>query len=615
MANPIPAKTLIFSPRTWDLKEFEALSAAAKDAGFTHIAISELAERTDLQGAEKDSPWTEWSALLPTIFKHATPPGLEDAFPADFVRRQMDFMKAKHRIVEKLDMRAAYFGQEPQWLNDRVYRKHPQWRGSRADNSLRTTGIYFSPNTDHPEVRALYRTAVCEIVRQCPRLDFFAFGTNDSGGFYPWDKRLFSGPNGPTGYEGRDMGKRVVDFLAELRAGAKDAGVDAKIFTNIHGWFTDDEKHLVMRSLTPGLGCANGSVPPPYTAECSLLGCGVWGGSSVWHPGNIFHNFPAPMSVIGGVSAVKTHPALQFCSGGNSVDYFKAFKIAMSMPPATTPRTKVDVLTRMAQEMYAPDVAEEILAAWYTLERVDHMLDVTAFSPLVTVMLRWLTRPFVAHQERLTEDEKSYWVPYIYQSQKSHPDKWLDYLNNVGYQLISNWAEASKVCCALDSVEGALAAAAAQLEAAAAKTANQDAAERLVQEGLQIRAMRSVALTYRHYLQLGTLIYVRDQQNALAPKTTATSPELTPMPKGDLGDQGLWYLHRAMRWELDNTNELIDLIKRAKKPLFFTAPVPSWTGALVLEKDLLANLERKVEITLNHWRDAESGWYRPTYGG
>ena len=70
-----------------------------------------------------------------------------------------------------------------------------------------------------------------------------------------------------------------------------------------------------------------------------------------------------------------------------------------------------------------------------------------------------------------------------------------------------------------------------------------------------------------------------------------------------------------MRWELDNTNDLIDLIKRATEPLFFTAPESSWTGALALEKDLLASLERKVDITLKHWRNAEIGWYRATYGG
>src|SRR5436309_7506994 len=83
VASAESRKQLIFTPRTFDLKEFERLCVAAKDAGFTHIDISLLAERTDFQGEDKDSPWCEWPVLQPAIFKFVTPPGLEDAYPAN----------------------------------------------------------------------------------------------------------------------------------------------------------------------------------------------------------------------------------------------------------------------------------------------------------------------------------------------------------------------------------------------------------------------------------------------------------------------------------------------------------------------------------------------------
>ena len=138
-----PAKKLCFSPRTNDLKEFEALARQARAAGFTHLVISDLAEKATFWGAEKDSPWTEWGAVHASVFKHVTVPGMEDAYPADWVKRQMAFMKAKHRIAEKLGMRAAYFGLEPHFFPEPVYEKHPQWRGSRADNSLRLSLIHI----------------------------------------------------------------------------------------------------------------------------------------------------------------------------------------------------------------------------------------------------------------------------------------------------------------------------------------------------------------------------------------------------------------------------------------------------------------------------------------
>ena len=607
-------KQLIYNPRAWDLKEFERLAAAAKDAGFTHIVISDLAERTDFQGEEKDSPWTEWSAILPAVFKHFTPKGLEDAYPAENVEHQMEFMKAKHRIVEKLDMRAAYYGTEPHWLNDKVYRKHPQWRGSRADNSLRTVGLYFAPNTDHPEVRKLYREAMKGICTECPRLDFFFFNTNDSGGFYPWEKRQFVGPNGPTGTMGKDMGHRVVDFLTELRAGAQDAGVDAKVFTNVYGWFIDDEIHLVLRSIKPGVGVANGPAIEPYVAECSLMGCGGWGGS-VYVAGGIIDKYPSPMSVVGGAAAVRNHPSLRFMAGGDSMDYFQAFKIAMDMPPATTEKLKMDVLRRMAEEMYAADIVDEVVDAWYILQRANTMMDTAGVPMNGPLQMRWLTRPLVAHQELLTEDEVSYWMRYVYQSQPSQPDTYMDYLNCSGYLIVGDWGQASKVCCAIDGIEGTLASAAAKLRQAAAKTADKDAAAKLEADAYRVLAMRCVVLTCRQYLQMGTLIYERDKQNAACPRTTSTGGEGPSMPKGDLGSNGLWYMHRAMRWELDNTYELIDLMKKSPVPLFSTAPHPSLEGPLLLEKDLLANIEKKVDIMLKHWRDAEIGWFRPTLGG
>ena len=91
-----PKKQLAFNPRTNDLKEFETLAAAAKDAWFTHIHVSDLFDRSDYRGEDKDSPWCDWSLVLPSVFKCVTPAGLEDAFPADFVKKQMAFMKANH---------------------------------------------------------------------------------------------------------------------------------------------------------------------------------------------------------------------------------------------------------------------------------------------------------------------------------------------------------------------------------------------------------------------------------------------------------------------------------------------------------------------------------------
>ncbi len=608
-------KNLCFSPRTNNLKEFEALARQAKSAGFTHLFISDLAEKTTYWGDEKDSPWCEWSAVIPCVFKHVTVPGMEDAYPAAWVKRQLAFMKAKHAIAKKLGMRCAYYGLEPHFFPERVYKKHPQWRGSRADNSLRANGMYFTPNTNHPEVRALYRAAFKKLAEECPLLDIFHFHTNDCGAFYPWGKRLFNGPNGPTGNERPHMGKQVIEFLRVVRQGSADGGVNAKIFGSVYGWFNDDETHLVLDNLEPGIGLI-GMAPEPLKAECSLTYAGTWGGHPIFRPFPTIDRLPTPLAVVGGATALQTSGVRFFQSGGNSPEYFEALQLALDMPPATTGKKRMDTLVHLAGKMYGDTVAEEVVDAWFALDRADTM----ANSGMVhhesgPVLLRWLTRPLVAHQDMLTDAEINYWAPYLYQSKGAQPDDWLNYLNIEGPRMVETWNEASHTCCAIDGVEATLAEAATSLESAAKRATRRGAGARLIADAFRVRAQRSMTLTVRHYLQVATLSQLRDAENAIAPKTTTIGQALPRMPKGDLGSQGLWYMYRAMRWELDNVVELLDLIKRSPVPLFHTAQHPSFTGPFILEPNVTENIKKKLAITLKYWRTAEKGYYKPTLGG
>jgi hypothetical protein len=606
---------MVFSPRTHDLKEFARIAAEAKKGGFTHIIISDLYDRTPLMGAEKDSPWCEWAAILPGIFKHALPAGLEDAYPAAWVKKQMDFMKAKHKIVEKLGMKAAYYGTEPHFMNEAVYRKHPQWRGSRTENTLRATSLHFAPNTDHPEVREAYRKGMQMILKQCPLIEIFTFNTNDSGGFYPWEKRLFSGINGPTGYEGRDMGIRVKEFLMNMRQGAAEIKKDVHVFTNVYGWFVDDEMHLVLRSMEPGIG-VNGRCPGQYEEQCSLRPMGSWGGSA-WFPAPLIDKEPAPQSMVDAAASIRTAKAYGFCTGGGAPEMFEALKIALSMPPATNTRSRQAVISKMAEEMYGKEAADDVVDAWATAEHAGTVAGAVGASLFAgPVMLRWLTRPMVAHQELLTEDERSYWEPYIYHSKGAHPDRYLDYLNLVGYQHVTNWEEAGRVCSSLYGVAGSYESAAQKYEAAAKKAKKSSDRDRLIADSFRMRANKCLASTVHQFMQMGTLIYIRDEENLRDPKTTMVDELQRPsMPKGNFGSQGLWFMNRALRWELDNTYELIDLLKKAPVNPFYTAQHPSFIGPLVLEPNLVENLERKVDIMLKHWRNTEIGWYKPTYGG
>lgn len=616
-----PYEQLIFSPRTFDLKEFEELGRAAKDAGFTHLYISTLRDRTDYRGEDKDSPWCEWSVVLPSVFKHVTPPGLEDAFPRAFVQRQMDWMKRKHAICEKLGLRAAYHGCEPHWLSERVYEKHPEWRGARCDNCLRTVGMFFAPNTDHPEVREAYRWGIERITKACPLIDTFYLATNDSGAGFIWSPKLYVNANGPTGYEGRDSGVRVAEFLELLRDGARAGGAtDPRVYMDL--WFAPEEKHLVSRSMKPGIGIATTlkSSDPALVRECSLGGAGTWSVAGNVNMEPMISSFASPLGVLGAAASIKSGRVARFHSGGASREYFAAFKIAMSIPVPQTPGERVAAMRTLAAGLYAEDVADRVVEAWEAIERAGTIAGGACVEPMGgPVIMRWLTRPLVAHQELLSEAEKAYWVKHIYQSQASQPEAWLDYTNMCGSPFPRRWEDASFMAIGVDQVEGTLHEAAMLLKAASEATKNRAAAKRLLVEHYRALALRCCYKTVRHFVQVAALIRERDEQNAVlaarGEPMLSTKPERPDLPHGNIGSHGLFFMHRALRWELDNVYDLIKVLKACPEPIFQTAPDEAREGVLLLGPNLLPKLEKKARIMLKHWREAEIGWYRPTLGG
>jgi hypothetical protein len=87
------------------------------------------------------------------------------------------------------------------------------------------------------------------------------------------------------------------------------------------------------------------------------------------------------------------------------------------------------------------------------------------------------------------------------------------------------------------------------------------------------------------------------------------------MPVGNMGSNGLFFMYRALRWELDNVTELIKLLEASPVPLIQLAPRKEMECPFLIGPDIVDQLKKKRAIMLKYWRDAERGWYRPTLGG
>ncbi|HUW56127.1 MAG TPA: hypothetical protein VMZ92_05790 [Planctomycetota bacterium] len=601
--NQRPCDRLVVGIGERDLDGFEAGVKRARDMGATHVVISALRDRTDYRGENEGSPWTEWNMGFSSIFKHATPPALKDLYPAAWQKRQMAFMKAKHDIVARLGLRCAYHGLEPHWISERIYAKHPEWRGSRCDNSLRTVGMFFAPNTDHPEVREAYRDAVKMILKACPALNIFRFHTNDCGAGYPWASKLYVNPNGPTGSEGGDMGLRVAGFLKTIRDGAREAGVDAWVYTHPF-MMTPDELHLLRRSLEPGIGVTSHRGDVGADPAFTLGDIGGYGNGLV-------EGLGTPWSIIAGVARMKTSKIRSY-TASSGAKFELAFTTAMKEPPAENEQQRMQVAARIAEAMYGKETVPQVIDAWYSLKEA-HTKEAAIGIPYYGVLaLRWLVRPLVAHQSLLKPAERSYWEPYIYQSRESQPETYLDYLNMTGRDCVSNWAHSATICAAAYGIVGTYRAAAGHFEAAGKIAKRAGAKKELKIEALRCRAQACVLFTVHNFLEMGTLIMARDKD----PKTESVDPEIVPQSNdGSMGSSGLFMMYRTLRWELDNVNELIRLMEQSPVPLIHHARDKAWEGALLYGPDILANLKKKARIMVKYWRSAEQGYYRSTKGG
>lgn len=71
---------------------------------------------------------------------------------------------------------------------------------------------------------------------------------------------------------------------------------------------------------------------------------------------------------------------------------------------------------------------------------------------------------------------------------------------------------------------------------------------------------------------MGTLIYERDRIQPEGGRLPSVDPEVPDLSHGGMGSHGLFFMHRALRWELDNVHDLIKLIESSPVPLIVTAP-------------------------------------------
>lgn len=597
-------KKVIFSGVHGDLADFEWFARRARASGATHIRVSDGLPWSTWEYDQDDDPYPSWVISNCGLLKITRPAALQPHLPGAYSERVLDILEQRGRVLRALGLKAAFRVFDPGMLPEAVFREHPLWRGPRVDHPMRSRVARWAPTIDHPDVLALYREAVGILLRRCPEIDLLTIITNDSGTGLDWSGGLYNGRIGNTRYRDRPMHERLRGFFATLQAGARDAGGVLEVGAF---WTREDDPKRLVRHLTPGMAVENLEGPD---GSMFLATAGFEEG--YWNTFCPVVGIPQPMLVLEGLSEALHGEPLRLLAerrwrdaGGDRIPpvhggaprllvafgdrchrelYFDLVDFVLSRRPRTTIE-RLGTLEDFARARYGADQAPARVQMWLEVHEASRALELLQLGGHLThlgpVQQRWLTRPFVPFPTELTAEEKAHYRRFLFQARE---EVFAESLADVqGCSVYTGWSGRYFVERIVEPV----------LE-------RFDRAARLADElgdGIQARRFRiyaSFLLTVRHAISF--------QAQLERVRALNVPPETNPV----FGTRSGWdrqLMLETVRAELDNTATLMELLRPDPAEHLELAPTPEEEDIRRLGPDLLAQLQRKLDITNAHWLD------------
>jgi len=572
---------------------FERFAARARQLGATHVAITEDIPPSLWEMDVPGDPYPAWYVYHPGLLKVFPPAALEKYVDTGYAERVAALLEARCRVLRRLGLKAFYSANEPHVLPEAFFRDHPELRGPRVDHSNRSRAPRFAPCVDRPETLALYAEAMRKLLERLPEVEVFSFTTTDAGSGLCWTPALYPGLNGPSWCQRRPMEDRVAGFLTALNNAATGMGrhitVDL-VEIAARSWMlpTFDRPELIARKLPAGLAVNHLEGPDGRRVAIQRYG----GGGGEFAP---VVGVPRPIALMRALMAGTRAPGTRLvvspgnpANAGLTLDVLEAYRNA-------APRNEVDLWTALhslAFRAAGKDKADDLISLWMATDDAERYLGTLNFGPILTmggILGRWVNRPLVPFPENLTDAEKSYYRPFLFQAKGDEQAG--DLVDIQAMRMYEGWG-------ARLLVENVIEKAAASVSRAEGLAYRIGAGSATPGEW-ELLGQRLAAL---ECLVRGSGDVVEYQAQLDRVKSLGGKPDPNPV----LGAQSGWDrtdLMRLARNEIDNAMRLRQLLLSAKGPLLDLAPVPAEETIRRLGPDLPAQLQRKMDIMNAHWED------------
>ena len=573
---------------TKSLDEYRRLAVLAKELGATHLLVNQIEPSMWLWNLNRYDPYPNWGLDNPTLFKFIVPPELEKHYDTEYAKRNLEMLKARAAILKEVGLKASFKGMEPAYMPESVYREHPEWRGARCDQTRRARTEYYAPCLDNEELRAIYVRTVAELCQAAP-IESFTFLTNDSGGGLCWAEGLYPGKNGPLACSHIPIGKRIARYLSIFQEGAALAGLKASAGV----------LHIADCDLIASL--------PDLLEGQSINNCTSAGKAATRTVGmNVpYSDHATPVNLM--PRLVKYAEQMQEIQGDEESNITYAFRSVDDLEAINFVRKysgKIgsgvagvyNALTSYAAELIGEKHADDLVKVWDLTEKTIRAFDYLETGGhifyLGTVHQRWLTRPFVAFPGELTPEEKSYYRDYQFQAQSEEDaDNMCDLQANCW---LSGYGAANLLAKTVHCYMPMLKQAIELTEKLISETEGNPYQEQLKKILLKEKLFRCVIRNAENAVVF---------QNILDRTDYSVTPKDTTPAIGEQGDIRYFKVNQILRNEVDNTLEIISLIKQ--DPEVIITVDPKFKSVMNYGSDIIDELKKKITITENHRRDFE----------
>jgi hypothetical protein len=575
------------------LEAFERNAARAKQLGATHVVITEDLPPALWEMDVADDPYPAWYMYHPGLLKIFPPAALEKYVDTAYAERVAALFQARCEVLRRLGLKAAYSANEPHVLPEAFFADHPDLRGPRVDHPNRSRTARFAPCVDQPATLELYREALQKLLKRLPEVEVFSFTTTDAGSGLCWTPALYPGVNGPSWCQRRPMEDRVSGFLTALHDAAGQVGRQVTVdLVEIapRQWMTPtfDHPELIARKLPAGMAVNHLEGPDGHRLAVRRFG----GGAGEFAP---VLGVPRPIAAMRGLMAGGRAPGGKLVvSVGDAVGVDLNFKVLEAFRNGT-PRNEVDLWTTLhalAGQIAGKDKADDLLSLWTATDDAERYLSTLNFGPVLTmggILGRWVNRPLVPFPEKLTDREKSYYRPFLFQAKGEEQAD--DLVDIQAMRMYEGWGARLLVENIIEKVTSSLTRAEAMAVRVREGSASPGEWELLGQRLAALECLvRAVDDTVQYQAQLDRV------------KSLGGKPEPDPV----LGAQSGWDrtdLMRLARNEIDNAMRLRQLLLAAKGPLLDLAPTAAEETSRRLGPGLPDQLLRKMEIMNAHWED------------